>query len=124
MNMVGTHWLWVTPYFSIAASAASGSNFSITTTVAPKRCMVRQYRNGAAWYSGAGDRYTESASGWNSSESSWYSGPGCPIGALDRAGLIPLGRPVVPDEYSMSTPSHSFSIGVGGCWATRSSYDS
>jgi hypothetical protein len=42
MNMVGTHWLWVTPYFSMAASADSGSNFSITTTVAPKRCMVMQ----------------------------------------------------------------------------------
>ena len=35
-NMVGTHWLWVTPYFSIRARACSASNRSIITTVPPK----------------------------------------------------------------------------------------
>ena len=71
MNMVGTHWLCVTRYRSIARSASSGSNRSITTTVEPNRWKVRQYRSGAAWYSGAGDRYTDSSSGWNRNETSW-----------------------------------------------------
>ncbi len=42
MNMVGTHWLWVTRYFSMAARAASGSNRSIMTTVPPTELVIPQ----------------------------------------------------------------------------------
>ena len=56
MNMVGTHWLWVTRYFSMAASAASGSKRSIITTVPPSDCTAMQKPMGAEWYIGAGDR--------------------------------------------------------------------
>jgi hypothetical protein len=35
MNIVGTHWLWVTRCRSIALSASSGSNRDIITTVPP-----------------------------------------------------------------------------------------
>ncbi len=56
MNMVGTHWLWVTLYFSMAARASSGSKRSIMITVPPTEFVTPQYRSGAAWYSGAGDR--------------------------------------------------------------------
>ena len=61
-NIVGTHWLCVTWYRSIRASACSASNRSMTTTVPPMRWMPRQNPSGAEWYSGAGDRYTESSS--------------------------------------------------------------
>ncbi len=47
-NIVGTHWLAVTPYLSIAASAASGSKRSITTTVPPICWAAIENRRGAA----------------------------------------------------------------------------
>ena len=37
---------------------------------------------------------------------------------------MPLGLPVVPDEYSSAPPSHSSAIGSGGYAATAFSYDS
>jgi hypothetical protein len=36
VNIVGTHWLWVTRYASIERSASRASKVSITTTVAPR----------------------------------------------------------------------------------------
>jgi hypothetical protein len=45
---VGTHWLSVTLSVWISSSAFSGSNFSMTTTVPPRRCTVIDQRNGAA----------------------------------------------------------------------------
>src|SRR3954471_885620 len=57
-NIVGTHWLWVTWYRSIAAMAASASKRSMMIAVAPIRFMATQNCSGAEWYSGAGDRYT------------------------------------------------------------------
>ncbi len=56
MNMVGTHWLWVTLYVSMARSASTGSNFSMITTVPPRRWTGVTNARGAAWYMGAGDR--------------------------------------------------------------------
>ena len=47
--MVGTHWLWVTPYRSMAASEASASKCSMTTAVPPRRCTAMQNCSGAAW---------------------------------------------------------------------------
>ena len=47
--MVGTHWLWVTAYCSISASACSGSNFDMITSVPPVACTMPPKRNGAAW---------------------------------------------------------------------------
>ena len=55
-NMVGTNWACVTRCFSIRASASTGSNRSITTTVAPSRWAPIDHASGAAWYSGAGHR--------------------------------------------------------------------
>jgi hypothetical protein len=48
-NIVGTHWLCVTRYRSMTASAPSGSKDSIITTVPPTDCTVPTKRNGAAW---------------------------------------------------------------------------
>ena len=59
-NIVGTHCAWVTLYLSMAASAPSGSKCSRITHVAPRRVTAMQNCSGAEWYSGAGDRYTES----------------------------------------------------------------
>ena len=55
-NIVGTHWLCVTRYFSIAASASSASKRSITIAVPPMRFTKMQNCSGAEWYSGAGER--------------------------------------------------------------------
>ena len=49
MNMVGTHWLWVTRWRSMSARASAGSKCSMTTTVAPTRWNAMQKRSGAAW---------------------------------------------------------------------------
>ena len=82
----------------MAASAPSASNRSMTTTVHPSRWAPRQKRSGAAWYSGAGDRYTDPgvapnrASAIAAIESAW------PSGAPDNGDFTPLGRPVVPEE--------------------------
>ncbi len=55
-NIVGTHWLWVAEYFSIACSALAGSNFSMMTNVPPIRWTGMEKAKGAAWYIGAGER--------------------------------------------------------------------
>ena len=47
-NMVGTHCESVTRWRSISASAARASKLSITTEVAPRRCIIMQKRSGAA----------------------------------------------------------------------------
>jgi hypothetical protein len=39
MNIVGTNCAWVTPCRSITSRHWRGSNRSITTTVAPSRCI-------------------------------------------------------------------------------------
>ncbi len=46
--MVGTHWLWVTRYVSIIASACSASKRSIITTVPPWASTFRENPSGAA----------------------------------------------------------------------------
>ena len=56
INIVGTHWLWVTLNFSIASRAASGSNFSKMMLVAPRAKNPVLNPIGAEWYKGAGDR--------------------------------------------------------------------
>ncbi len=48
-NIVGTTCVWVTLWVATAARNASGSNFSITTTVAPLTWLAMQKRRGAAW---------------------------------------------------------------------------
>jgi hypothetical protein len=53
---------------------------------------------GAAWYSGAGERYTlPSTKPHHSKNRVSGSGPS-PIGANVNGRTMPLGRPVVPDE--------------------------
>ena len=96
--MVGTHWLWVTRWRSMRARAWAASKCSMTTTVAPTRWKAMQNRSGAAWYSGAGDRYTASAVAPNSPAASMYRASAVPRGASGRGNCTPLGRPVVPDE--------------------------
>ena len=49
MNIVGTHWLWLTRYLSIAASASSASNLGITTAVPPSAVHSVQKMSGAEW---------------------------------------------------------------------------
>ena len=55
-NIVGTTWLMFARWRSISARYSSGSKCSITITVPPRACTDIENRNGAAWYSGAGDR--------------------------------------------------------------------
>ena len=42
MNMVGTNWAWVTRYRSMAARQSAASNDSMTTAVAPSRCIAME----------------------------------------------------------------------------------
>ena len=42
------------------------------------------------------------------------SGSGCEGGLSGSGRRMPLGRPVVPDEYSIAVPSDSSAIGVSG----------
>ena len=56
MNMVGTNWLWLTLYCSMAARQPAASNRSMITNVPPIRCTPVENASGAAWYIGAGDR--------------------------------------------------------------------
>ena len=84
-----------------------------------------QNRSGAAWYIGAGDRYTFDESMPNST---WHM-PVTPVTRSSsawcvNAGSTPFGRPVVPDEYSMSVPAMRPSSGSAVCAATAASYDS
>ena len=44
-----------------------------------------------------------------------------PGGPSDTGRLIPLGRPVVPEEYSITSPSHSSSSGPGGVASSAAS---
>ena len=104
-NMVGTNWPKVTWCSSIRRSVSAGSKWSMTTTVPPARCTCRQKRSGAAWYSGAGERYTVSGLAPNSPATNMYSASGVPNGTSRNGTFTPLGRPVVPEEYSMSMPS-------------------
>jgi hypothetical protein len=48
------------------------------------------------------------------------SGSGCDGGLSGSGRCTPLGRPVVPLEYSMAVPSHSSAMGVAGKGATAS----
>ena len=70
----------------------------MTTTDAPRRCDDIEKRSGAAWYSGAGERYTDDESTPNSIDTRPVSGVIVPSGAPESGGFTPLGRPVVPDE--------------------------
>ena len=56
VNMVGTHWLWVTWKFSMAFRALTSSKRGIITTVPPRAWAAVQKEMGAEWYRGAGDR--------------------------------------------------------------------
>ena len=78
-----------------------GSNFSITTTVAPSRCIDIEYTSGAAWYSGAGDRYTvPGVTPYMPMPCATCTGAadGSPNGVSGSGLRTPFGRPVVPDE--------------------------
>ena len=49
VNMVGTHWLWVTRWSSMACSACTGSKRRSITTVPPSACTAWQKPMGAEW---------------------------------------------------------------------------
>jgi hypothetical protein len=78
-------------------------------------------RLGAEWYIGAGDRYTESSSISYSGPKPANDGAGLPTGLRSSGYLMPFGRPVVPDEYSIAWPSSSSARGSAGYDATASS---
>ena len=56
LNIVGTSWLWVTPYRSTSCRYCSGSKRSMMIAVPPLRIVRPTAPCGAEWYSGAGDR--------------------------------------------------------------------
>jgi len=49
VNMVGTHWLWVTPKSWIARSACLSSKRGIRITVPPRAWVPVQNPMGAEW---------------------------------------------------------------------------
>jgi hypothetical protein len=123
-NIVGTNCASVTRCRSISASACAGSNRSMRTTVAPRRCIDIVVTSGSAWYSGPGQRKTVSALlppiAMRPASCTGID-DGSPNGVAGSFFRTPLGRPVVPDEYSISRPSRSSSSGVPGCAARTSS---
>ena len=93
-------------------------------TVAPNRCSDMDHTSGAEWYSGAGHRYTvRSASLCAPMPRAMITGAdaGSPNAVPGSCLRTPFGRPVVPEEYSISRPSRSSSSGPAGAAASRSS---
>ena len=118
VNITGTNCPCVTRWRAMASRVPSASKRSITTTGMPAAWNVIDHTLGAVWYSGAGLRYTPS--GLAQKDTSVVIKPGaCEGGRCDSARLMPLGRPVVPDEYCSRSPSISSSMGVTGCAATH-----
>ncbi len=71
----------------------------MTTTVPPMALTLMQKRSGAAWYSGAGDRYTVSPVAPNSICNRASTGlAAASSGSGRNSRATPLGSPVVPDE--------------------------
>ena len=112
-NITGTNCAWVIRWRSMASSVPSASNFSSTTVVTPPSWALIDHTDGAVWYSGAGLRYTASGSIQNPTNADIMPGTS-DGGRCGSSRLIPLGRPVVPDEYCSRSPSISSSIGVSG----------
>ena len=96
----------------------------MTTAVDFMRSAMATLTCGAVWYSGAGDRYTMSSRNCHS-----MAIPSTAMlvsdGWMSYIGRrIPLGRPVVPEEYIMGAPSCSSATGPVGCPPSASSQDS
>ena len=96
----------------------------MTTTVDFMRSAMATLTCGAVWYRGAGDRYTMCSRKLHNV-------------AMPRTAMLvsdgwmsyigrrmPLGCPVVPDEYIIGAPSCSSATGQVGCPPTTSSQDS
>ena len=97
-NMVGTTWVWVTEKRSTAARNSAASKRSVTTAVHPMLCAAMVKRSGAPWYSGAGDRYTDSSDMPRSSTHMMATTDSASsMGTGSWAVSTPLGRPVVPE---------------------------
>ena len=124
LNMVGTTCECVTPYRPTSSRYSAGSKCSITTAVDFIRRAMATLTCGAVWYSGAGDRYTMPSRQRHS--------PAIPSTAMlvsdgwmsYMGRRMPLGRPVVPDEYIMGAPNCSSGTWSVGCEPTASSHDS
>ena len=96
-SIVGTSCTIVTRWAATAASTSSASKCVSTTTSPPMRNVPSDQPSGAAWYSGAGDRYTVSAPRPQCARNG-ASGFAVPATAPESGRRTPLGRPVVPDE--------------------------
>ena len=120
-NMVGTNWAWVTLCSCMSARQRSGSKCSMTTTVPPRRWAVMDHTKGAEWYRGAGLRYTSPGPNPMIPPSMPESVTSEPKGRPLSGRRIPLGCPVVPEEYSIGEPSTSSASGSAGDPATNSS---
>src|SRR6202043_2946380 len=97
---------------------------SITMTVDPRRSAADTLACGAEGYSGAGLRYVMPARNPNMAFTNSITGHGSSGPADGSSRRMPLGWPVVPDEYSMAAPSDSPGTGSAEHPATTSSYDS
>ena len=122
--MVGTTCECVTPYRPTSSRYSAGSKCSITTAVDFIRRAMATLTCGAVWYSGAGDRYTIP-----SRQRQRAAIPSTAMlvsdGWMSYMGRrMPLGRPVVPDEYIMGAPNCSSGTWSVGCEPTTSSHDS
>jgi multidrug resistance efflux pump len=67
-----------------------------------------QVKVGAEWYSGAGERLTESASTRNRPFSTGFRARPCETARSGSGRVIPLGRPVVPEVYMRMVMSSSW----------------
>src|SRR5215510_12290197 len=84
------------------------------TTVPPLRTVSDTLASGAEWYSGAGERYRMPSLHCHNPFRKWNSGIGCDGGFSGSGRRMPLGRPVVPDEYSIGVPRYSSAMGEDG----------
>ena len=88
----------------------------MTTAVHPILWAAMVKRKGAAWYIGAGERYTLSGVKPKSMVKVGATVVGVPSnGRLGNSFVTPLGSPVVPDEYNMSIPAMRLSRGASEC---------
>ena len=81
-----------------AATDICSDRSAIMRIMPPSRCTVVDQPAGAEWYSGAGQRYTEPSVTPKSPPTRPLNAFVVPSGAPIVGGLMPFGRPVVPEE--------------------------
>src|SRR5262249_49729019 len=117
-------WERVMPWRATRSRYWAASKCSITTLVAPSRTAPDTLASGAQGYSGAGGREGIGPGSWKTSATKGMIGRVAAGWTSGSGRRMPLGWPVVPEEYSIGVPSCSSAIGSVGKGATAASYGS